>query len=279
MPKTSSPFPHVSTNSSNSPPNTTVTSLQSVEDSPLGLNPPSTGWEILHPKYPNNTQQGKNLDIIINTFKNKGVTNPYAIVGALSVIGKESLWIPQSENLNYSKERLPEVWGAFSKTGKRVKDGEGKSQYNTLAAEYARDSVKLANFVYGSTTSNPKGMRSKEDALGNLEWGDGHKYRGRGFNQITWKANYETYSKEFGVDLVKSPDKLNEPELAAKVAFSFLFRVFQAGRKSNPIDFMNSFTSIDEALVYFAKANSGSIKNTATYAIAKSKNIYNILIS
>jgi predicted chitinase len=252
-----------------------VTSLQSVEDSPLGLNPPSTGWEILHPKYPNNTQQGKNIDIIINTFKKNGVTNPYAIVGALSVIGKESSWKPQSEKLYYSKERLPEVWGVFSKTGKRVADGEGKLNYNSLAKEYAGNPEKLSNFVYGWNGSNPKGMRSKDRAVGNLKWGDGYKYRGRGFNQITWKANYETYSEEFGVDLVKDPDKLNEPELAAKVAFSFFFRVFKAGRKygikSNPIDFMNSFTSIDEAIVYFAKANSGSIKNTATKAITNSR--------
>jgi predicted chitinase len=252
-----------------------VTSLQSVEDSPLGLNPPSTGWEILHPKYPNNTQQGKNIDIIINTFKKNGVTNPYAIVGALSVIGKESSWKPQSEKLYYSKERLPEVWGVFSKTGKRVADGEGKLNYNSLAKEYAGNPEKLSNFVYGWNGSNPKGMRSKDRAVGNLKWGDGYKYRGRGFNQITWKANYETYSEEFGVDLVKDPDKLNEPELAAKVAFSFFFRVFKAGRKygikSNPIDFMNSFTSIDEAIVYFAKANSGSIKNEATKAITNSR--------
>ena len=243
-------------------------------DAPLGSKPPTSGWEILHPKYPSNTQAGKNIDLIIDVFKGYGVTNPYAIVGALCVIGKESGWIPQSENLNYSKERLPEVWGAFSKTGKRVKDGEGKSQYNALAAKYAGDSVKLANFVYGVTTSNPKGMRSpsKDGTVqGNQEWGDGYKYRGRGFNQITWKSTYKKYGEEFGIDLVKYPDKLNEPKIAAKSAFVFFRNVFKSGGKSNPLNFMNNFTSVDEALVYFAKANSGDITNTAEYAITKSR--------
>jgi len=250
-------------------------------DAPLGSNPSTSGWEILHPNYPNNTQKGKNIDLIIATFKNYGVTNPYAIVGALSVIGKESEWIPQNEILNYSKERLPEVWGAFSTTGKVVAKGKGKSYYNDLAAKYERNPEKLANFVYGVKTSDPKGMRSPDkgtkksnppgSVVGNKVWGDGYKYRGRGFNQITWKATYEKYGKEFGVDLVKYPDKLNEPELAAKAAVVFFRNVFKAGGISDPISYWNKFTSIDEALIYFAKANSGSIKNTAENAINLSR--------
>jgi predicted chitinase len=241
-------------------------------DAPLGANPPKSGWEILHPKYPaSSTQKGKNIDLIIDTFKSYGVTNPYAIVGVLCVVGKESGWIPQSENLNYSKERLPEVWGAFSKTGERVKAGEGKFNYNTLAAKYAGNSEKLANFVYGWEGSSPKGMRSKDKALGNLEWGDGYKYRGRGFNQVTWKNIYKKYDDELNLGLLKDPNKLNDPKIAAKVLYLFMRNVFKSGGISNPVNYWNQFTSVDQALVSFAKANSGSITNSAENAITKSR--------
>jgi putative chitinase len=176
--------------------------------------------------------------LIIDTFKSYGVTNPYAIVGVLCVVWKESGWIPQSENLNYSKERLPEVWGAFSKTGKKVKAGEGKSNYNSLAAQYAGDPVKLANFVYGWEGSSPKGMRSKDKALGNLEWGDGYKYRGRGFNQVTWKNIYENYDNELNLGLLKDPKKLNDPKIAAKVLYLFMRNVFKSGGISNPVNYI-----------------------------------------
>jgi len=246
-------------------------SIQSVGDSPLGLNPPSTGWEILHLKYPNNTQKGKNIDIIIDTFKNNGVTNPYAIVGALCVIGKESGWIPQSENLNYSKERLPEIWGVFSTTGNKVEKGKGKNFYNSLASKYAGDPIKLSNFVYGWNGSNPKGMRSKDKALGNLTWGDGYKYRGRGFNQITWKSTYERYTKLLGIDLINNPDKLNDPQTAAKASFFFFKNVFSYGGIKDPVSYWNKFTSINEAISLFTKANSGGIKNSAEGEIIKSQ--------
>jgi putative chitinase len=247
-----------------------------VNDAPLGPTPPKTGWVITHTKYPSNTTAGKNIDLIIEAFKEYGVTNPYAIVGALSVIGKESGWIPQNEGLTYSKERLPEVWGIFSKTGEKVPKKQGKFNYNDLATKYANNPEKLGNFVYGVNTSNPKGMRSPDnkakDAIqGNKVWGDGYKYRGRGFNQITWKAAYEKYSKALGVDLVKYPDKLNEPKIAAQAAITFFKNVFISGGKSNPIAYWNNFTSVDEALVYFAKANSGSITNAGTNAINLSR--------
>jgi predicted chitinase len=243
-------------------------------DAPLGANPPSSGWEILHPKYPNSTTAGKNIDLIIDAFKESKVTNPYAIVGALTVIGKESGWIPQNEGFDYTKERLPEVWGAFSKTGKRVEDKTGKFNYNDLAAKYAGNPEKIANFVYGVKTSNPKGMRTPGKdgtVLGNKVWGDGWKYRGRGFNQITWKSAYKSYGEEFGIDLINYPDKLNEPKIAAKAAISFFKKRFKEGGIKDPVSYWNKFTSVDEALVYFAKANSGSLKNDAEYAITKSR--------
>ena len=58
--------------------------------------------------------------------------------------------------------------------------------------------------------------------LGNGARGDGERYRGRGFVQLTGKANYTTYGKRIGIDLVAFPDRANAPEVAAVVLAQFL---------------------------------------------------------
>jgi len=45
----------------------------------------------------------------------------------------------------------------------------------------------------------------------------GHVYYGRGQVQLTWKDNYRTSSGDAGVDLVKDPDAMLDPEISARV--------------------------------------------------------------
>lgn len=52
--------------------------------------------------------------------------------------------------------------------------------------------------------------------------GDGAKYRGRGFVQLTWKLNYRTYGERIGLPLVANPDLANAPEVAAVLLALFL---------------------------------------------------------
>lgn len=54
-------------------------------------------------------------------------------------------------------------------------------------------------------------------ANGNSCAGDGVKYCGRGYVQLTWKNNYKRAGDECGVDLVSNPDKALEPAIAAKI--------------------------------------------------------------
>jgi len=54
-------------------------------------------------------------------------------------------------------------------------------------------------------------------ANGNTCAGDGPKYCGRGYVQLTWKNNYKRAGDECGVDLVAYPDKALEPAIAAKI--------------------------------------------------------------
>lgn len=54
-------------------------------------------------------------------------------------------------------------------------------------------------------------------ANGNTCVGDGAKYCGRGYVQLTWKNNYQRAGTECGVDLVGNPDKAMQPDIAAKI--------------------------------------------------------------
>jgi len=60
--------------------------------------------------------------------------------------------------------------------------------------------------------------------IGNGKKGDGAKYKGRGFIQLTGKHNYTIYSKKLkiGTELIKNPDKANDPLIAARVLALFL---------------------------------------------------------
>jgi hypothetical protein len=57
--------------------------------------------------------------------------------------------------------------------------------------------------------------------LGNTSPGDGYKYRGRGFIQLTGKDAYQKVGKLIGIDLVNNPDLANEPSVAAKIVPAF----------------------------------------------------------
>lgn len=85
------------------------------------------------------------------------------------------------ENLNYSYKRLVEIFPKYFP--------------GTTGKSYARKPEKIANRVYGNRYGN-----------GTEASGDGWRYRGRGCLQLTFKANYKSLSKDFGVDFVKTPE-------------------------------------------------------------------------
>ncbi len=97
-----------------------------------------------------------------------------------------------SESLNYSSTRLLEVWPSHFKDVGDVSAVVGSAE-------------KIANRVYGSRMGN-HGEAS----------GDGYRFRGRGFIQITGRNNYEAYGSSaefvgmFGQPLVERPDILTE---------------------------------------------------------------------
>jgi putative chitinase len=108
-----------------------------------------------------------------------------------------------NENLHYSGERLLAVF-------------PGRNGMNDLkkANQIAGGGPEaIANGIYGG--------RWGEVNLGNTEPGDGWKYHGRGFVQLTGRANYEQIGKEMGLDLVNHPELAENREIAANIAVHY----------------------------------------------------------
>lgn len=59
-------------------------------------------------------------------------------------------------------------------------------------------------------------------ALGNIHPGDGVKFAGRGYVQITGRNNYREFSKVAGIDLEASPDSALDPVVSAKILARYL---------------------------------------------------------
>ncbi|MBI5271953.1 MAG: peptidase C1, partial [Burkholderiales bacterium] len=59
-------------------------------------------------------------------------------------------------------------------------------------------------------------------ALGNRQAGDGARFRGRGFVQLTGRANYTRLGEHTGLPLTDTPDLANAPEVAAVLLAAFL---------------------------------------------------------
>lgn len=68
-------------------------------------------------------------------------------------------------------------------------------------------------------------------ANGNRSEGDGIKYCGRGYVQLTWKNNYEKAGIECGVDLVNQPDLALKPDIAAQIMRQGMTEGWFTGRK------------------------------------------------
>lgn len=130
---------------------------------------------------------------VLNTAMGKySIITPARIAAFLAQVGHESGQLRTLvENLNYSAQALQSCWPARFDAA--------------MAAQYAHRPERIANVVYGSR-------------MGNTAPGDGWKYRGRGLIQLTGKSNYQRCGEALGLDLVGSPELLEQPANAALAA-------------------------------------------------------------
>nr|WP_228482200.1 peptidoglycan DD-metalloendopeptidase family protein [Lysobacter sp. H21R4] len=68
---------------------------------------------------------------------------------------------------------------------------------------------------YDPVLASTQAHRDRAFSNGNTEEGDGYKYRGRGYVQVTWKDNYRKCGDNLGLDLIGNPDLALAPSTAA----------------------------------------------------------------
>jgi putative chitinase len=126
-------------------------------------------------------------DAVINqipdTATKFNINTPLRLAHFLAQCGHESGGFKVTqENLNYSAKGLMGIFKKYFPT-------------EQLAESYQRQPQKIANKVYASRMDN-----------GNESSGDGFKFRGRGYIQLTGRANYTAFGKSINEDIANNPD-------------------------------------------------------------------------
>lgn len=178
-----------------------TTTPSTVPAAPPGSAPPG----MPPPGPPPSQAVQQNMSMVEDALKKQGITDPKYIAAVKANIMKETGGKSISENMNYggtSNQRIRDIFGSRAA-------GKSDAELDSIK----KDPSKMGEMMYGSGTKLGQQM-------GNTEPGDGFKYRGRGFIQLTGKNNYAAASKAiYGDDrLVKNPDLVNDPNVAAQVS-------------------------------------------------------------
>jgi putative chitinase len=135
---------------------------------------------------------------IPDTASKFGIDTPLKLAHFLAQCGHESGGFRLTqENLNYSAQGLKNIFPKYFP--------------GNLSESYARNPQKIASKVYGGRMGN-----------GPESTGEGYKFRGRGYIQLTGKDNYTAFGKAINEDILSNPDLVSTkyPLLSAAWFFS-----------------------------------------------------------
>jgi putative chitinase len=189
------------------------------------------------------------MSLVVKYLNKHGITNPVVQKAILSTIAKESGFTATKEisYRNTPAARIREMFG---------------SRLSGMSDEEIDQLKKDDNAFWEKVYGGEWGKRN----LGNENPGDGAKYIGRGFNGITGRWNYQTYTdmlKKGGtnVDLISNPEILEkDPNISAEVNALYFIRgladpiIKRKYGNSNP----NDFDDFETALKAVVNTNAGS---------------------
>ncbi len=123
------------------------------------------------------------IAMIPDTAAKFDINSPLRLAHFLAQCGHESGGFRATqENLNYSAKGLMGIFKKYFPT-------------EAIANAYQRNPQKIANKVYANRMAN-----------GDEASGDGYKFRGRGYIQLTGKDNYTQFGKAIGENITSNPD-------------------------------------------------------------------------
>jgi putative chitinase len=138
------------------------------------------------------------IQMIPDTAAKFQINTPLRLAHFLAQCGHESGGFRATqENLNYSAKGLAGIFKKYFPT-------------EAAAASYARQPQKIASKVYGGRMGN-----------GPESTGEGYKFRGRGYIQLTGKDNYTAFGKSIGEDMTANPDKVASSYALLSAAWFF----------------------------------------------------------
>ncbi len=135
-----------------------------------------------------------------------GVSGPAGNVGNVNV-DRLIQAIPEGYRSN-ARQHWPAIVAEAQKQGV-----SNKAQLAYILATTVHESGAGRHMQEIASGSAYEGRRD----LGNTQSGDGVRYKGRGYVQITGRTNYSDWSRRLGMDLVGNPSLAERPEVAAKI--------------------------------------------------------------
>jgi putative chitinase len=170
------------------------------------------------------------VDPFNETFERFGIVTPAQQASWIGQCGHEcGNFRIMEENLNY---RAPTLLKLFPQNPKRVWGFTPES-----AAAYERQPQRIANRIYGNRMGN------RDEASG-----DGFRFRGSGFLQLTGMNNFYHAGQQLGVDFIMQPELVRTPVYAAMTAGWF----WQTHR-------LNQYADSGDILTMTKKINGGTI--------------------
>jgi len=188
------------------------------------------------------------ISIIIDACKEMGITSQIFQAGLCAIVSKESDFVPKGEG-SYSTSSADRIRSVF---GKRF-----DKYTNAQIDQIKLDDKKFFSIVYASNSGN-----------GDETSSDGWLFRGRGFNQLTFRGNYKAIGKNIGADLENNPELMERIDIAAKALVQYyvstfdmmktsLLNQYDVDKKSNSVLTMNGIKDIATAVRILYQATAG----------------------
>jgi putative chitinase len=181
---------------------------------------------------PTNKDVDNWYEALVKILPKYGITTKRRVAHFVSQCGHESGdFRTLEENLNYSDKALASVFGRyFGPAPKRN------------PAEYARNPEKIANYVYMDE------FRSAAGRMGNVQPGDGWRFRGRGLKQLTGRNNYTNFGKSIGMTAEQAAEYVATPKGAVESACWFW-----------DTNKLNTIADTDDVVLMTKRINGGDI--------------------
>lgn len=142
------------------------------------------------------------------------------------------------KNLGFDESQKQSI-DLISKEWDRVGDRDKRKLAYILATVMVES--RMGKYMYELGERSYFNRYEGRRDLGNTQTGDGYKYRGRGFVQITGRNNYDKFSKILGIDLVNNPDLAARKDIAVKILIKGMIEGKFTRRKLS--DYFNSSTN------------------------------------